>query len=131
MYGPPDNVSEVHRVRTRIDCFARERQIPLEYPGVLVITGHFLFGDADRVGHFVDSVIEKVYEMENIPAVVLISGSIVGDDEETTITDWRDFVFVRNKIYDSIQEEVVIIKNRFCKFSLDYGHLASLLAAKK
>ena len=52
MRGPPDNVSQGHRVGTRIDRFARECQIPPECPGVLVITGHFLFGDADRGGMF-------------------------------------------------------------------------------
>ena len=131
MYGPSDNVSQEHRVRTKIDGFARKCQIPPGEPGVLVITGHFLFGDADHAGRFVDRVIEKVYELRNILAVVLVTGNIIGDKEETTITDRRDFVFVRNKIYDYIQEEVVIVKNRFCGFKQDYGHLASLLAAKK
>ena len=97
---------------------------------MLVITGHFRFGDADRAGRFVDQTIESVYEMGNIPAVVLVAGDIIGDDEEITITDRQDFVFIRNKIYDCIQE-VVLIKNRFCGFRLDYGRLASLLATKK
>lgn len=98
---------------------------------MLVITGHFFFGDADRAGLFVDQIIESIYEMGNIPAVVLVACNIVGDDEETTITDRRDFVFIRNNIYDGIQENIVLIKNRFCRFRLDYGRLASLLAAKK
>ena len=131
MRGPPDNVSPEHRVRARINKFVHKGQIPPEHPGVLVITGHFLFGDADRAARFVDQIIESVYEMGNILAVALVAGNIVGDDEETTITDRRDFVFIRNKIYDGIQEEVVLIKNRFCGFRLDYGRLASLLAAKK
>ena len=131
MRGPPYNVSQEHRTGTKIGGFARKCQIPSECPGVLVITGHFLFGDADRAERFVGHIIEKVYELENIQAVVLVSGNIVGDNEETTITDRQDFVFVRNNIYDYTLEEVVIIKNRFCRFKLDYGHLASLLAAKK
>ena len=131
MHGPPDNVSPEHRVMTRINKFAQKCQIPPEHPGVLVITGHFRFGDADRAGRFVDQIIEGVYEMGNIPAVVLVAGDIIGDDEEITVTDRQDFVFIRNKIYDSLQEEVVLIKNRFCGFRLDYGRLASLLATKK
>ena len=131
MRGPPDNVSLEHRVMTRINKFAQKCQIPPEHPGVLVITGHFFFGDADRAGRFVDQIIESVYEMGNVLAVALISGNIVRDDEETTITDRQDFVFVRNKIYDGIREDIVLIKNRFCEFRLDYGRLASLLAAEK
>lgn len=131
MRGPPDNVSPEHRVRARINKFVHKGQIPPEHPGVLVITGHFLFGDADRAARFVDQIIESVYGMGNILAVALVAGNIVGDDEETTITDRQDFVFIRNKIYDGCQEEVVLIKNRFCGFRLDYGRLASLLAARK
>lgn len=131
MRGPPDNVSPEYRVRARINKFVHKGQIPPEHPGVLVITGHFFFGDADRAGRFVDQIIESVYEMRNILAVVLVAGNIDGDDEETTITDRRDFVFIRNKIYDGIHEDVVLIKNRFCGFRLDYGRLASLLAARK
>ena len=131
MLGPPDNVSPEHRVRVRINRFVHKGQIPPEHPGVLVITGHFLFGDADRAGRFVDQIIESVYEMGNILAVALVAGDIIGDDGETTITDRQDFVFVRNKIYGGIREDIVLIKNRFCGFRLDYGRLASLLAAKK
>ena len=131
MRGPPYNVSQEHRAGTKIDGFARKCQIPPECPGVLVITGHFLFGDADNAERFVDHIIEKVYELENIQAVVLVGGNIVGGDEETTITDRRDFVFVSNNICDYVREDIVIVKNRFCKFKLDYRHLASLLAAKK
>lgn len=131
MRGPPDNVSPEHRVRARINKFVHKGQIPPEHPGVLVITGHFLFGDVDRAGRFVNQIIESVYGMGNILAVALVVGNIVGDDEETTITDRQDFIFIRNKIYDGIQEEIVLIKNRFCGFRLDYRHLASLLVTKK
>ena len=131
MLGPPDNVSPEHRVRVRIDKFNREGQIPQGNFGILVITGHAIFGGADNAERFVDQIIENVYEMGNIPAVVLVTDKIVGDDEETTITDRRDFIFIRNKIYDGIHEEVILIKNRFCRFRLDYGRLASLLATKK
>ena len=94
MLGPPDNVNPEHRVRVRINGLVQERQIPPEHPGVLVITGHSGFGDADRADRFVGQIIESVYGENNISAVALVTDKIFGDDEETTITDRQDFVFI-------------------------------------
>lgn len=126
--GPPDNVREEYRARIRIDQFSKRRQIPPEELGVLVLTGGFFFGDADVAERFVDHIIEEVYELENVRAVVLVSHKAVGDTRETEIVDRKDFVYVRNHVYDYVGEDIVVVKNRFCKSGLDYGHLASLLA---
>ena len=126
LHGPPDNARQEHRVKTRINQVARERQIPSEDTGVLVITGHFLFWNVNDVEKFVGSIIEDVYEQDNIAAVVLVSSKIFGDADIETI-ERKDFVFIRNRLCEGIGEDVVIVKNRFFKSEFDYENLKSLL----
>ena len=75
MWGacPSDNVRQEYRVRLRINGFAKERQIPPEETGVLVLAGDFFFGGANEIERFVDYIAEEVYELENIPVVVLVT----------------------------------------------------------
>ena len=127
LYGPSSNVREEHRIRGRINQFSRERQVPQEHLGILVLAGRFFFWSVDDAESFVDKIIEAVYELENIQAVVLVSDKAIADKRETEIVDRADFVYIRNCIYDYGVEEVVIVKNRFCKSGLDYRRLASLL----
>ena len=68
--GPSDNVRQEHRVRARIRQIAWERQIPPKETGVIVITGPFRFWGIADVERFVDYMIEEVYALKNIPAVV-------------------------------------------------------------
>ena len=124
--GPPDNVMQEHRVRIRIQQIAREQQIPLEETGVIVITGPFRFWGIDDVERFVDHMIEEVYALENIPAVVLVSEKTFGDGEAKMI-EREDFTFIVNQIYEYIWEYVVIVKNRFCKLAFDYEKLKSIM----
>lgn len=128
MLGPPSNVREEYRAKIRINQFSKEGQIPPHRLGVLVLAGNFLFWDADMAECFVDHIIEEVYEIRNIQAVVLVSHKALGDTRETKIVDRKDFVYIRNRVYDYGSENIVIVKNRFCESGLDYGHLASLLA---
>ena len=127
--GPSDNVRQEHRVRIRINTFAREHQIPPEEAGVLVLAGQFLFWDVDNVEGFVDYIIEQVYELKNIPAVVLVSGKTFGDAEIKTV-EKDDFIFIRNRLWEGIVEDIVIVKNRFCELEFDYKNLESLLCVK-
>ena len=128
--GPPHGVREEHRVRRRIGQFAGECQIPPEETGALFLTGPFLFQGADDAERFVDCIIEEIYQIRNVPAVVLVSGKTLGGHEETAITETQDFTFIRNKVYDMIHEDVVIVKNRFCESRFDHENLKHMLAAK-
>lgn len=124
--GPSDNVKPEYRVRLRISRFARERQIPPEETGVLVLAGNFFFRGAKDIERFVDHIAEGVYELENIPAVVLVTRRMfVGADAK--IAEKDDFVFIRNLPYKNIEEYIVIVKNRFCKKEFDYKNLESML----
>ena len=124
--GPSDNVRQGHRARIRIQQIARERQIPPEETGVIVITGPFHFWGIDDVERFVDHMIEEVYALKNIPAVVLVSEKTFGDVDAKMI-EREDFTFITNQVYEDIWEYVVIVKNRFCKLAFDHEKLKSLM----
>ena len=126
LYGPSDNVRQEYRTRIRISNFAKERQIPPEETGILILAGQFLFQDANDVEGFVDSIIEAVYELKNIPAVVLVSAKTFGDADAWTV-EREDFIYIRNRLYEGIWEDVVIVKNRFFEPEFDYENLKSLL----
>ena len=123
--GPSDGVSEGHRTRIRIDRFARERQIPPEATGILVLAGQFLFNGTGDVGRFVDCIIERVYELRNVPAVVLVSTKF--GEGDACVEERDDFVFARSQVYDWMWEEIVIVKNRFFEPGFDYERLKSML----
>ena len=93
--GPSDNVRQEYRTRIRISKFAKEHQIPPEATGVLILAGQFLFHDADNIERFVDSIIEEVYELKNIPAVVLISSKTFGD-VDAWVVEREGFISIRN-----------------------------------
>ena len=124
--GPSDNVMQENRARIRIQQIARERQIPPEETGVIVITGPFHFWGIDDVERFVDHMIEEVYALKNIPAVVLVSEKTFGDVDAKMI-EREDFTFITNQVYEDIWEYVVIVKNRFCKLAFDHEKLKSLM----
>ena len=124
--GPSDNVRQEYRTRIRISKFAKEHQIPPEATGVLILAGQFLFHDADNIERFVDSIIEEVYELKNIPAVVLISSKTFGD-AGAWVVEREGFISIRNHLYEGIWEDVVIVKNRFFEPEFDYENLKSLL----
>ena len=126
LYGPSDSVRQEYRIRIRINQFAKEHQIPPEETGILILAGQFLFQDADDIEGFVDSIIEEVYELKNIPAVVLVSNKIFGDADAWT-AERDDFIAIRDQLYEGIWEDVVIVKNRFFEPEFDYENLKSLL----
>lgn len=126
LLGPPDNVRQDYRSKIRIDQFAKEKQIPTNKTGILVIVGGFFFWDLEYVKNFVDVIIEAVYEMSNVPAVVLMSTKVFLDGKYS-IVEKDDFIFIKNYLYGDINEDIVIVKNRFCKYKFDYDALTKLL----
>lgn len=124
LLGPSDNVRQDYRAKIRIDKFAKEKQIPIDKMGILVLVGNFSFWGLD-VESFVDVIIEAVYELSNVPAVVLLSTKVFADGKPN-IMEKDNFIFIENYLYGDIKEDIVIVKNRFCKFKFDYNILKNL-----
>lgn len=125
LLGPADNVRQDYRVKIRINKFAKEKQIPVDQMGILVLVGNFSFWGLD-IESFVDVIMEEVYELSNIPAVVLISTKVFSDGKPKVVKK-KHFIHIDNYLYGDIKEEIIIVKNRFCKFKFDYDLLKNLL----
>ena len=58
--------------------------------------------------------------------MVLVSAKTFGDADAWTV-EREDFISIRNRLYEGIWEDVVIVKNRFFEPEFDYENLKSLL----
>ena len=96
--------------------------------GILFIFGSFIVRDMD-VERFVDGIIEEVYELNNIPAVVLIGAKITTLSQDTPrMVEKEDYIDIDCYLAPHLKEKVLIIKNRFCRFPFDYDILTNMYA---
>ena len=96
--------------------------------GMLFIVGNFWI-DPKSVGVFVDRIIEAVYEIGHVPAVVIIDVKTqVLSPERSESVETENYVCIDHYPAPSIRERVLIIKNRFCRFPFDYGILKDMYA---
>lgn len=130
LVGPPDGVRQEYRVKIRLDRLAKEKQIPTEKSGLVVLVSDFNFWKIDDVVEFVDAILESVYELTNIPAVILWSRKVIVDGK-SHVTERDDFIFIENYLFGEIKEDIIIVKNRFCKTKFDYETLKELLVVSE
>lgn len=127
MYGPPYRAREERRVGDRINKIAKERQIPPDRVGVLVVQGSFHFGNADTAKRPVAYIAKALCRIRNVPAVVLVSNKIFGGYEASAVTERQGFTFIRNRLHVIIHEEVIIIWNPHYESEFDHELLKRLL----
>lgn len=128
-HGPDDGVRSEHRIRIRLQQIKSEQQIPLDKLGVIIISSKdFFFLEDQTVSRFVDFVIESVYELRNIAAVVLYNNAVIVGETQPRKTENDDYIFLEKTLPDSSQEYMVIIKNKYCTFDFDYDILVRLLS---
>ena len=98
--------------------------------GILFIFGSFIVRDMD-VERFVDGIIEEVYELNNIPAVVLIGAKITTLSQDTPrVVEKEDYIDIDCYLAPHLKEKVLIVKNRFCRFPFDYDILTNMYTAE-
>ena len=83
MAGPPSDLIDLSRIKSKIAQATWKSQIPPTEMGLLFITGGFIIGDQD-VEVVVDGIIEKVHGFKNIPAVVLSAAKTITLSQEPT-----------------------------------------------
>ena len=128
--GPPGDLTDCSRVRHRISGIKRDKQIPQDKMGILFIFGSFIIRDMD-VERFVDGIIEEVYELNNIPAVVLIGAKITALSQDTPrVVEKEDYIDIDCYLAPHLKEKVLIVKNRFCRFPFDYDILTNMYTAE-
>ena len=126
--GPPEDLSDLSRIRRKIYCFSKEKQIPNDKQGVLFVTGRFIIGDND-VERIVNELVRVMNEFAHIPAVVLIAAKTATvSPVESRIHEDDRYIDIDYRLAPFLRERVLIIKNSFCRFPFDYDILQQMFA---
>lgn len=123
--GPLPEMNEVNRVAKSL--INAHRQLPKNEPGLIVICQNNLtygwnidfpsYLNLNSYLKIVDELEEKVYEHSNlIAAVLVISYYFDGRQPNKTIERGNYFLKLKN-FHGLMQEDIIIIKNRYCKLS--------------
>ena len=124
--GPPTDMTDLPRIRSKIDELSRTQQIPEDRMGVLFITGHFMIRDGD-VDTMMDGLREHVHDLPHVPAVVLTAiRTFTLSPNRLRIKEAYDYIDIDYHLAPYVKERVLIIKNRSCRFSFDYSMLADM-----
>lgn len=125
--GPPINVDEIRRIRKKLE--KKNRQLPADKPGMIVVYGQSLtsqFFEANFYEKLVDQLEETVYEHEN-----LILGAIVtyGSASDTQVVEESNKYILGHRYshVPTMRQDVLVIKNRFSKFTIDEAVVNALL----
>jgi len=130
LVGPDGGTRPEFRVKIRLDRIKKEKQIPENNIGIVILASNdFMFLDEEYVYPFINSVIESVYELENITAVIFYNNNVtIGNDTIPKKIENDEFIFLEKTLKDHSQEYIIIIKNKYCKFNFDYNILVKLLS---
>ncbi len=129
LIGPDDEVKPESRIKLRLENIRKRPQIPDEKLGAIVLSSKdFYIYDEQHASRIVNSIIESVYDLRTIPAVVLYENGILFGDLEKKTRHFEDFIYVQNPSVTPLDEFIVIIKNRFCKVDFNYEILIQLFS---
>jgi hypothetical protein len=127
LQGPPIEVDEVRRIRNKLE--QKNRQLPTNEPGLIIVYAHALisqFFEQNFHKSLVNQLQETVYEHEN-----LILGAIIayGSGSSTAATEKRDdYVLGHRQLYTPLmQEDVLLIRNKYSKFPINEAVMNALL----
>ena len=124
--GPPEDLTDLSRIRTKIRRLAIEEQIPSDMMGVLFILGRFILRDVDVKG-VVDCIIAEMRRLHHIPAVVLgAAKTTMIEQEPGKVVEDKDHIDIIHCLAPCLKERILIIKNKSCRFDFDYSILRNM-----
>ena len=126
LLGPPVDWTDIERIRLKIDCVAREEQLPNHMAGVLFIIGRFSFWDRD-VDKIVGTIAQDLRKFTHISAIVLIGAKTATESPvESRIHEDGRHIYIIYSLAPFLMEHVLIIKNNVCRFSFDCSVLKQM-----
>ena len=112
--GPPSNVDQLSRTRGKIR--EEQRQLPRDFPAVLVIWNQGLFLHSRNVEQTAAELEEEVYEFPHLLAVV-VAGGYNGTGEKAS-TAKEQHMFIKNPRPYLYVEQHLLLFNRFCRLKI-------------
>jgi hypothetical protein len=115
--GPPFNVDEIPRTRMKIE--REQLQLPQNSPNILVIENNNLFRSARDVKREISELEECLYDFSNLLCFIGIG---FFESYDKTIQDElvkkNQHIVIKKLREDSIIEQCMILRNRFCDFEV-------------
>jgi hypothetical protein len=115
--GPPFNVDEIPRTRMKIE--REQLQLPQNSPNILVIENNDLFRSARDIRREISELEECLYDFSNLLCFIGI-GLLEGYDGtiQDKLVKKDQHIIVKRLREDSIIEQCMILRNRFCDFEV-------------
>lgn len=113
--GPPVQRDDVRRLKRVLQI--KSQQLPPEKPAMIIVFGNLIYFESSKAFYdtFVYEVEDTVYDQDNLVAGVIISK--VGDFGKGEVHKKPHYIVARKSSNGLVHETVIIIKNRYSKFS--------------
>jgi hypothetical protein len=120
--GPSIDVNEI--LRTKRAIREEQKQLPQEYPNIVVIKNTNLFFRTRDVRKAINELEEEIYEHPHLLFAV-ISGEFVGlAKDELLMKDYH--VYLEKSRFELFAEQYIILFNRFCEHEISPSVIAKI-----
>jgi hypothetical protein len=120
--GPPFDVDEILRTRRKIE--EEQRQLPREYPNIIIIRNTRLFSRLSDVREAINELEEEIYEYPHL-LFAIISGKYLGMAYETSFMK-DNHVYLEKSRNELFVEKYLILFNRFCEHKISPTAIAKI-----
>ncbi len=108
--GPAFNVNELLRTKRKIE--KEQKQLPKNYPNILVIQNNNLFFHIRDIRKLISELEEEIYEYPHI-LIGIISGRHIGTGEGDLLMK-NNHVYIKKVRNYMVVEQHIILLNQFC-----------------
>ena len=131
LVGPPEDLSDLSRIKRKIYCFSKEEQIPHDRKGVLFVVGRFIIDDKD-VDRIVNELVGVMHKFAHVSAVVLIAAKTATVlPVEPQIHEDNFHIDINYPLAPFLRERVLIIKNSSSQHSFNFSALQQVFDVLK
>ena len=113
--GPPYYINEIQRLRGKID--SEQRQLPLEFPNIVVIYNNNLFLMNNNIIQIINELEEDVYRFPHLLFAVISSEYILAKRENLVRMKDQHVYLVKPTEYLHTEEDIILF-NQFCKHKI-------------
>ncbi len=125
--GPPWSINAIERIKNKIK--KKTGQLPKNKPGVIIIFDDSLLGWTLReedCRQIANDLGEIVYGTSRLMFAIVINKSL-GIGSKRPSREMGNLIILRKSPYGMLQEDVITIKNKNCKFPIDEKILNAFL----
>lgn len=124
-YGPPFNVDEIHRTRRKIE--SEQKQLPGDYPNILIISNNNLFFYLSDVEKAIRELEEAVYDYTHLLAVVVAGGYMGRCNGIFKMVD--EHIYIEKTTIDLFVDRYILLLNKYCEKKISPATITKMYKA--